>query len=719
MFFIMSSKEFHDLLFEMSNEIRYEILITLQRKEHRLTDLTKQFELTTTEIRRHISRLFEVNLIEKKVDGFYHLTSYGKMILIMLQEFDFTSKYTEYFASHVFSGVPSEYIKRIGDLRNSELVVDVLEFIRKTEKIIEEANEFVYIIVDQFPLNYLRALNTAIEKGLRLKIIESQNPIFTADISELGLDDYNSLKKARLTPIIESKTIPHPSLYMFLTEKSCIFSFPSTNGEIDYRGFLATEKDSIKWCEDLFEYFWDNSKSRIKIEQTSSEETREDSIGESIIVEGFGDPSIDYVNLQTACDNYSEVILKGDFNIGSNTVTVRKSLVLRGEGREEDKPSTTLKRQGWTFPTSEYDKVIRIDAEGHEISIDNIHFTDWNNACILALSALKISITNNRLTLPTILGRGMRFGNWGDNVQGILVASNNGSFQDGVYIEGNYLDFATYYIQGGFRPRLGYEDNPDFRPDLLSHENCMSYGILVKQSLGDVYIKKNEVRNMNTEGIWVIDIIDSNVLISENKIISNVFGSYGVNRPYAGYGISAYIHWEASHPHDGFNLNISRNIIELGKVNYCGIAVHGPLEYIHGAVNLSGGKIKNNSIFLIDGAVGIHVYRCNEFDVAENKVGGRAYYGAQVVGSAKKIIYDYTSNMNNIEFNDFSELEIKKADKYSNENVNFRRFTGSNEEAKLGHVWLNRFSSRNRVQIRDNETVIDEGNSNEVIRENK
>jgi len=73
----------------------------------------------------------------------------------------------------------------------------------------------------------------------------------------------------------------------------------------------------------------------------------------------------------------------------------------------------------------------------------------------------------------------------------------------------------------------------------------------------------------------------------------------------------------------------------------------------------------------------------------------------------------------NIEFNDFSELEIKKADKYSNENVNFRRFTGSNEEAKLGHVWLNRFSSRNRVRIRDNETVIDEGNSNEVIRENK
>ena len=63
--------DFHNLLFEMSNEIRYEILLTLLNKPKRVTGLTKEFKLTTTEIRRHVRRLSEAQLIEKDTEGYY------------------------------------------------------------------------------------------------------------------------------------------------------------------------------------------------------------------------------------------------------------------------------------------------------------------------------------------------------------------------------------------------------------------------------------------------------------------------------------------------------------------------------------------------------------------------------------------------------------------------------------------------------------------------
>ena len=240
--------------------------------------------------------------------------------------------------------------------------------------------------------------------------------------------------------------------------------------------------------------------------------------------------------------------------------------------------------------------------------------------------------------------------------------------------------------------------------------------ILVKQAIGDVTIEGNEVRNMNTESIWVFDNIDSNILIAQNKIVSGVYGSYALNRPYAGYGISAHTHWEASTPHSGFNVKIVRNHIELGKVNYCGIAVHGPLENIVGAVKLTGGEIKENSIFLLDGAVGVQIYRCDDFSILENSFTGSAYYGVQVIGSEKKRYYDYTSNNNLIEANDFSEFEIKKTSKYSHRNIDFHRFTGSDGKAKLAHIWLNKYSTRNRIHLKTKDIFIDDGKENDVMR---
>jgi predicted transcriptional regulator len=641
----------------------------------------------------------------------------------MLQEFEFTSRYTEYFASHVIRGVPKEFIKRLGDLQGSKLIDNVMEFIRLTENIIEKSEEYVYIIVDQFPLNYLRVFRTAIEKGVKFRILESKNPVFTTEIDELGSDELYPLEKTRLISNVDYRIVSHPNLYLFLSDKECIFSFPTHNEEIDYKGFYTTEKVSTKWCRDLFEHYFSNAKPRLNIEQIKIALDENKSKGSSITIEGYDDPSVDGINIQTAVDNYDEVILKGSFNIGTSTIDISRSLILRGDGRKEGIPTTKLRRQGWMFPNTKYERLMTIHGDDIEVTIENIHLTDWNNAGIYAIRAKSIKVLNNRLTLSHVIGRGIRLGNLGDQVIGITIAAEDeGSFAGEVLIKGNYLDFGEYYLLGGFRPRVGLEHNPDYRPNLLSHENCTSYGIIVKQIIGQVIIEDNEVRNINAFSIWAIDLKETSVAyIRNNKVISGVYGTYPVGRPYSGYGIVAHSHWEASIPNEGFHIEITGNYIDLDKVNYCGIAVHGPLESVKGAKKLSNGVIENNIVKLGDGSVAILVYRCDGFKVSNNNISGKAYYGIQITGTSRGRYYENNSNRNLIDRNDFSELEIKQNDEYSNNNIDFQRFTGTNEVAMLANVWLNKFSSKNQLFLYPSKSYLDEGikNNVKIIRKNR
>jgi len=56
----MSSGEdidrFYDMLFEISNDVRHNILILLLQKPERMTQVAKELELTSPEVSRHLSR---------------------------------------------------------------------------------------------------------------------------------------------------------------------------------------------------------------------------------------------------------------------------------------------------------------------------------------------------------------------------------------------------------------------------------------------------------------------------------------------------------------------------------------------------------------------------------------------------------------------------------------------------------------------------------------
>ena len=719
----MKASKFHDLLFEMSHEYRYEILLILQKEAKRITDLNREMKLTTTEVRRHVSRIAQVGLIKRDIEGYYHLTPYGETSLILFQEFDFLSSNDEYFQSHTLTNIPTRFVKQIGELSSSTNVASVMDFIRFTEILFNESREYVWLLVDQFPLHSLSTIVEAIERGVQFKIIEPRDRALNPDLDSLTSEETRALSRTRYTPLVEQRMLDEVDAFLCLSEKRCVLAFPTSDGQYDYKGFTATDVSSLEWCKELFEYYWAEAEQRtattpvVQVQRGHLSE-REESLGQVVVI-GRERLDVDTQAVQDAVDKYDEVVLKGSFNLGTSTVYINRSIVLRGEGRENDIPSTKVYKKGWTFPFFVEDNfLLVVSGEEIDVTIQNIHFTDFNYICIQNRFGNSVKIRDNRISLPTGMGRGMRYGNRGDHVIGILSGgtSEGRSFTGGVLIEGNYLDFASDYSLGGFESRKGLEDDPNYRPDLESHESYCGIGMIINHNVGEVIVRDNVVRNMNSRGIFVNDNHETaEIHVVGNTLISEVYGSYPYSSHMAGVGIFAQSTWIAPEK-AGASIEIVDNEVRCEKLNYCGIAVYGQSRYEEGASKLGECIVRNNNIHLGDGSVGVVIRKNDRTEVVDNKISGKAYYGFHLWGSEDREGFDLGSNDNLIEDNDLSDLEIKAPDEYSDGHVDGRMFTGSEDKSATSHVWLNKFSARNMIHVKADETVIDEGTSNSITR---
>ena len=656
--------DYHDLLFEVSNEDRHKILLSLQRDAKRQTDLTKTLGLTSPEIRRHVNRLLKVGLILKDVKGFYHNTPYGEAILLVLQEILFLSTHKDYFSSHRVTDLPEVFVKSIGALAESTQLDDVLGFLHSCESVIKNSEKYVWFIVNQFPLNFLDTINDVLKKNVKIKIIESRRRKYEAVFESLVSEEVKSLNQLIYAPLIEQKVFDHGGVFLCLSEKECTVSFPVHERKVDYKGFITKDPKSIDWCKSLFEYYWKKADTKKYVKKLDSEPVDSEELvaGEIITVEGTGDPEIDVDNVQDAVDHYSEVILKGRFNLGNNAITITRSIVLRGEGRENGIPLTKVKKQGWEFPFITYDKLLYIRGKEIDVKIENIHFTDFNNTCILAMRGNSVTILDNRFTLASPVGRGMKWSKWGNQISGVVISGEleKGGFPGESEIKGNYIDFGLEYLTSGFYSRNEQEDDPQYRIDLDSHLSYVSYGIIVNRNLGQVIVEDNDIKNVNFAGIRTMDNwSSSHIVIRNNRLSLGVYGSYALNSEYAGYGIYAHGYWSLNKPDGNYSIEIENNEILCKKVNYCGVSVVGHsrgMENVESMIKLSDGSVNNNSIHLDDGAVGILLDRCDNFTVTRNSIHGTAYYGIQVSGSEPTEKLDLGAINNSIITNDMEGL---------------------------------------------------------------
>ena len=709
---------FYDILFEVSNEDRHGILLQLEEETTNLTQLSKKLGLSLPETSRHVSRLCDVGLTRKDTEGLYHLTTYGRLLLKQFRELEFTAKHREYFTSHITAGIPSEFLKRIGDLSESAYTDNIPEFFHRIENIIKQAEEYVWLLVDQFPMNHLSLIVEAIDRGVQFRFLEPRNRVLDPDLEAMAAEESDAIVRRKITPLVEQRMIDEVNVFMYLSEKGCVFAFPTLKGENEYKGFISTDETSLKFCRELIQHYWDEASKRTPAPAVEVKRGHVKIVGSTsrTVVVGRERPELDAQAIQDAVDNYDEVILKGNFNIGTSTINVNRSVVIRGDGRTNDIPDTKIYKKGWKFPFVSEEFMFLIRGEGIDVTIENIHVEDFNGTCISTRQVNSVVFRRNRITLQTGLGRGLSFGPWGDHVVGITAGGESafrGAGIGGVVIEENYLDFALSFARG-FTTTKGLEREPDYRPDLQNHEAPICIGINLNRNLGKVIVRNNVIRNMNARGILSFDNWETaDIEIADNTIISEVYGAYPYNNPMSGVGILAQSAW--SEPRSGGRVLVEGNKIICDKVNYCGIAVHGPAMYQEGAGKLDKCLVVDNEVSLKDGSIGVMVRKSQFTEVSNNRISGEAYYGLQVTGSEDRQGMDLSANENKLEFNDMEGLKIKEPDGYSDGHVDGRMFAGSGGKSETAHVWLNGHSRGNVIKVKANETVIDDGEDNELI----
>src|SRR5215831_1828896 len=78
------------LLFDVSSSVRLTLLVTIRKENLRLTQLAEKISATIQETSRHLGRLTDAKLIDKNSDGTYTITSYGRLVLILLSLYNLT-----------------------------------------------------------------------------------------------------------------------------------------------------------------------------------------------------------------------------------------------------------------------------------------------------------------------------------------------------------------------------------------------------------------------------------------------------------------------------------------------------------------------------------------------------------------------------------------------------------------------------------------------------
>lgn len=249
------------LFFELSSEDRLQILLQLEKEPLKLTKISTEFKLTSSETHRQLSRLIETKLVVKDIDGFFNLTPFGEQTLKWLPGYRFISDNRDYFQSHSLSNLPSDLLLRLGELSSCNFSNDALLSVSNIETMLRETDQCIYTIHDQFLLSSYPLTCDALKRGAQIKSLDPE--VYRPTLphkGEVSLEDQKTLFQAKEAGRVHNRKMERFDVFLWMSEKDVgILSFPTIDGKFDYLGFTSQDKVTLKWCKDLFRYYWDRA----------------------------------------------------------------------------------------------------------------------------------------------------------------------------------------------------------------------------------------------------------------------------------------------------------------------------------------------------------------------------------------------------------------------------------------------------------------------------
>ena len=245
-----------NLIIEISSLVRVEILSLLQSSSLKTSQIAKKTNSTVQGVKRHLERLSKAKLIQKQIDGNFSLTPIGYSVLLQIDFFNFFSNNSMYFSNHLLDGIPEHMIRRMGELVSGEYESNTMKGLQRVRNMIVDNNEWAHGIAAVVPLEFFDVMKTNLEKGVTHKIIFGKNTIVPK-----GFENYptriNQWLSAKKKNQIEEKFTEHVPLNMVVTDNEALLVFFNNTGALDAKSmFFGKDELFRKWCEDLFDYFW-------------------------------------------------------------------------------------------------------------------------------------------------------------------------------------------------------------------------------------------------------------------------------------------------------------------------------------------------------------------------------------------------------------------------------------------------------------------------------
>lgn len=258
---VMSMEKLSGLFFELSHEDRLGILYLLSENPWKLTQLASKLDCSSQEAYRHLSRLVDAGLSTKNSDGDYEITPYGSQVMNMVSGYMVLSKHSIYFKTRNLSLIPPQYTSRIGEISEAELVNDVMVTLFDMEVMINEAEEYIYIIIDQMVMNMYKPLLEATERGVKVLIIRPKGWELPDNIAKrIGRDVLSRILNQITKGNILQMEIEKVPVFLALSEKEVsALAFANLEDELDYLGFKSTDPATHNWCLELCNYLREHS----------------------------------------------------------------------------------------------------------------------------------------------------------------------------------------------------------------------------------------------------------------------------------------------------------------------------------------------------------------------------------------------------------------------------------------------------------------------------
>ncbi len=168
---MVSTEKISELLFEFSNPSRLDILMWIEEKSIKPSQLARESDQTIQETSRHLQRLTKAQLVERNSDGAYSLTPFGKQLLALMPEIHFLAINSEYFSTHDPSCLPPEFRYGLGLIQEYNKASHVMEAFQQSEDLIRNSEEIIWILSDQILASTLPLIGEAIQRGVNFRVI--------------------------------------------------------------------------------------------------------------------------------------------------------------------------------------------------------------------------------------------------------------------------------------------------------------------------------------------------------------------------------------------------------------------------------------------------------------------------------------------------------------------------------------------------------------------